>query len=329
MMFVLLTQVLVLLLLITISLRIWRLLAGKENSLVSRLFFLLTLTLLIVTFLAPDSQVGRSVIQLLAIFLRPLGLSILLLTIAAALITNGGIKNPAPNLILTALLILILSSTPVLAQWLALQVERVAVQTVQTDLCCGERAGAIVLLGRGTTQPKLPYRTQIQLTATGDRIPYTAELYRERLARLVIIAAGDRHELIHPTNEAKDIQKLLIYMGVLPNDILLATESHTIREEALEVKDIMEKRLLGRTIILVTSALEMRRAALTFTQVGFKVIPAPTNFSTFIPYGQRKDRVSFQDFAPNADALVLSTRVVDEYLATFYYFLRGWMAPSL
>ena len=153
-MFVLLTQILVLLLIITISFRIWKLLAGKENSLVSRLFFLLTLTLLLVAFVSPDSSVGTAVFQLLAIFLRPLGLSILLLTIAAALITNGGIKTPAPNLILTALLILILSSTPVLSQWLALQVERVAVQTVQEDLCCGERAGAIVLLAENLSGPK-------------------------------------------------------------------------------------------------------------------------------------------------------------------------------
>ncbi|MGC9526823.1 MAG: YdcF family protein [Limnospira sp.] len=328
-MFVLLTQVLVLLLLITISFRIWKLLAGKENSLVSRLFFLLTLTLLIVAFVAPDSSVGMAVFQLLAIFLRPLGLSILLLTIAAALITNGGIKSPAPNLILTALLILILSSTPVLAQWLALQVERVAVETVQNDLCCGERAGAIVLLGRGTTEPKLPNRTQIELTDKGDRIPYTAELYREGFAARVIVAAGDRHELVHPTNEAKDIRQLLIYMGVLPEDLILVTDAHTMREEALAVQQIMEQKGLGRAVILVTSALETRRAALTFTNVGLKVIPAPTNFFTFIPSGKRKRRVSFEDFAPNADALVLTTKVVDEYLVSFYYFLRGWLAPSL
>ena len=35
------------------------------------------------------------------------------------------------------------------------------------------------------------------------------------------------------------------------------------------------------------------------------------------------------DFAPSAEALLLTTRVLDEYFQTFYYFLRGWLAPTI
>lgn len=91
----------------------------------------------------------------------------------------------------------------------------------------------------------------------------------------------------------------------------------------------MKDRGLGRTVVLVTSALEMRRASLAFAEAGFKVIPAPTNFNTFTREGKQSYRVSGADFAPSAEALLLTTKVFEEYLITFYYFIRGWLAPSL
>ncbi|MGL5081177.1 MAG: YdcF family protein [Microcoleaceae cyanobacterium] len=329
-MFVQLTRLLLLLLIGTIIFRLWKLLVGgKDSNLVSRLWFILGLFLLMVAFTAPDSPIGQVVLEILAVFIKPLGLSILLLIIACTQITKDGIRNPAPNLILTSLLILILSSTPFVAQWLAFQLEQTALTAIQPDLCCGEKAGAIVLLGRGTTEPKLPYRSQIQLTRSGDRIPYTAQLYRDRFAPNVIVSAGPRKELFQPTNEAEDVKRLLVYMGVSSGDIVVEPHGSSVSESVRQVKKIMKEQNLGRTVVLVTSALEIRRASLAFADAGFKVIPAPTNFNTFVRQDKQKHRVSGADFAPSAEALLLTTRVFEEYLITFYYFVRGWLAPSI
>ncbi|MGF1494801.1 MAG: YdcF family protein [Microcoleaceae cyanobacterium] len=328
-MFVQLTRLLLLLLIGTIIFRLWKLLVGKDGSLVSRLWFILGLFLLAVAFTAPDSPVGLAVLEFIAVFLKPLGLSILLLIIACTQITKKEAKNPAPNLILTALLILILSSTPFVAEWLAYQLEQNALTAIQPDLCCGETAGAIVLLGNGTTEPKLPYRTQIQLTQSGDRIPYAAQLYRKDYAPRVIVSAGPRRELFNPTNEAEDVKQLLVYMGVPSGNIVVEPHSSSVSHSVKEVKKLMKNNSLGRTIVLVTSALEMRRASLAFAEAGFKVIPAPTNFSTFVAKGKTRGRVSGASFAPSAEALLLTTKVFEEYLITFYYFVRGWLAPSI
>ncbi len=328
-MFVQLTRLLLLLLIGTIIFRLWRLLVSKEGNLVGRLWFLLAVFLLLIAFTAPDSPIGLAILSVLSIFVKPLGLSILLLILAAAQINKGGISNPGPNLILTALLILILSSMPFVAQWLALQLERTAIESVQTGLCCEERAEAIVLLGSGTTEPRLPYTSQVQLTRIGDRIPFAANLYKEGLAPVMIVSAGSRNEYLQPVVEADYIARLLLGMGVPARAIVKDTSTGTLYDSAIAIQQIARQRNLGRAIILVTSALEMRRASLTFTQVGFKVIPAPTNFAAPLQNTQYQRRVSSKDFFPSPEALLLTTDVVEEYLITFYYFIRGWLAPSI
>jgi len=85
-----------------------------------------------------------------------------------------------------------------------------------------------------------------------------------------------------------------------------------------------------RKVLLVTSAIQMRRASLAFADVGIQVVPRATDFYTFQPTagGKSRLRIDVADFLPSAEALVTTTRVFDEYFGSFYYFLRGWLAPS-
>ena len=136
------------------------------------------------------------------------------------LITNGGIKNPAPTLIFVAVLILIISSTPVVAFWLAQQTEKEAYQAIKLSACCREQAPAIVLLGWGTTQPQLPDRNAIQVTDISNRLPYAATLYRNQLAPLIIVSAGPRPELEGHFIEGEDINKILVNSLTVPPDTL-------------------------------------------------------------------------------------------------------------
>ncbi|MEG4288216.1 YdcF family protein [Microcoleus sp. C2C3] len=282
---------------------------------------------MILAFFAPDTPVGAAIFGLIAFFFKPLGFSITLLVIASALITNGGIRNPAPRMILAALLVLILSSMPVVAFWFAEQAERdAAARTV----CCDETAAAIVLLGKGTTQPHIPNRVGIQLTDTGNRLPYAAVLYNKKVAPLVIVTAGPRPELEGYVGEAKDIETLLANnMGVPRSSIVLDNNGSNIRTSAEEVRKILDSRGAGRKVILVTSAMQMRRASLTFAHMGMQVIPRATDFYTFQPTagGTSRLRLDAGDFLPNAEALLTTTRVFDEYFGSVYYYLRGWQAP--
>ena len=306
----------------------WDQSGGKDNPLLDRLRVLLLISLLFLAFFAPDTPVGAAIFGLIAFFFKPLGFSITLLVIASALITNGGIRNPAPRMILAALLVLILSSMPVVAYWFADQAERDA--AARTTVCCDETAAAIVLLGKGTTNNHNANREAIQLTDTGNRLPYAAVLYKKELAPLVIVSAGPRADLQNYTGEAKDIKTLLASnMGVPSNSIVLDDNGRNIRTSAEEVRKILDSRGVGRKVILVTSAIQMRRASLAFANMGIQVIPRATDFYTYQPVsgGKTRLRLDAADFLPSAEALVTTTRVFDEYFGSVYYYLRGWQAP--
>jgi uncharacterized SAM-binding protein YcdF (DUF218 family) len=323
----LLARILFLFLLFSLLRSWWEQSGGKDNPLLDRLRVLLLISLLILAFFAPDTPVGAAIFGLVAFFFTPLGFSLTLLVIASALITNGGIRNPAPRMILAALLVLILSSMPVVAYWFAEQAERdAAARTV----CCDETAAAIVLLGKGTTKPHIPNRVAIQLTDTGNRLPYAAVLYRKQLAPMVIVTAGPRPELEGYVGEAKDIETLLANnMGVPRSSIVIDDNGSNIRTSAEEVRKILDSRGLGRKVILVTSAMQMRRASLTFAHMGMQVIPRATDFYTFqsTARGTSRLRLDAGDFLPSAEALLTTTRVFEEYYGSFYYYLRGWQAP--
>ncbi|NEO58243.1 MAG: YdcF family protein [Okeania sp. SIO3B5] len=327
-MLIILTRIVFLILLICIIKSLWDSTDGDKKNLISKLLLVFSIILLILAFYAPDSPVGAAVFRFLAFAFKPLGFSIILLIYATTLISGGGIKSPAPTLIITALIVLIISSSPVFAVWAAQQAEEDAIELVSVSACCDEKADAIVLLGQGTTQPVIPDRIQIQLTKTAERIIYASQLYKKGLAPYIIVSAGPRIGDDKSTVEAVDIKKILVELGVPGGAIILEADGRTVHESAIETREILDARGLDTAVILVTSAVNIRRASLTFTDIGMRVIPAPTDFNTVNPYEDSSYRFVLADFLPNAQALLLTTEVWEEYLALFYYFLRGWLAPG-
>jgi len=327
---IIITRLIILFVFIALLVNAWKMTGGKENALIERLIVLLFPVICILGFFAPDTPVGGAIFSVFSFIFTPLGLGILLLVGSMTLITNGGIKNPAPTLIFVAVLILIISSTPVVAFWLAQQTEKEAYQAIKLSACCREQAPAIVLLGWGTTQPQLPDRNSIQVTDISNRLPYAATLYRNQLAPLIIVSAGPRPELEGHFIEGEDIKKILVNsLNVPPDNIIVENQSLDIHTSAEEVKKILKYRRLPLKVILVTSALEIRRATSTFNGVGIKVLPKATDFYSFQTDDKIKRRIRGYDFFPSAEALLITTKVIDEYLASFYYLLRGWLAPTI
>jgi uncharacterized SAM-binding protein YcdF (DUF218 family) len=85
----------------------------------------------------------------------------------------------------------------------------------------------------------------------------------------------------------------------------------------------LSRRLLNttgvRSIYLVTHAWHMPRAKLAFEHAGFKVIPAPTGFTTGY-------RLTVLDFMPSAYALYKSSRFMHEVLGSIWYRLKFQVA---
>lgn len=324
-MFLLLTQVLLWLLLTVLLYNL--LLKVIPKTYLTLLGGLFLFTIIVLSFFFPTDPLVSSAWRVLSFPLTPVGATILLLAVAL----NQGLKKR--NQVVSALLILLLSSTPFFANLLARGLELGEARTVPA----AQTAGAIVVLGRGTTQSNTPPRTQIQLTDTGDRILYAAQLYRQQVSLgsnpLVIVSAGPRAELQGraQANEANDIATLLAQMGVPRSRIVVEPKGTDLRTSAIATDDILRNRGLGGTrVIVVTSALESGLARQTFANMGLRVVSRPTDFYTSQPNAGGNIPFRFPDsFIPSVESLTLTTRIVQTFLLQIYYYLRGWLAPTV
>ncbi|HEY9703944.1 MAG TPA: YdcF family protein [Allocoleopsis sp.] len=304
----------------------------------TKIGFIVVCILIAVVFFNPYSNiVFLSISNVLSFPFQPIGLALLLLAVGSRYIK----KDLGQQLVWVSLVILLLSSIPFIAYKLAYQAELEAVQfTAQiqkTYKIAEEKPKAIVVLAQGTTKPNIAYRPQIELTDTGDRLLYTAQLYtqevKDKNTPLIIVSAGLRPELsgnVNKINEGQDVAKFLGKFDIPVSQILLDDNGIDFNKSASGVKKILNsKKLEDDPVFLVSSAYHIKRAYLTFANQGIKSIPKPCNFYTIQQKSNPSRTIIINDFLPSADALLLTNRIIQEYLTSIYYFIRGWLTPNL
>src|SRR5215475_10089654 len=123
--------------------------------------------------------------KLLPIFIYPLGLSLLLLaaSMAGALLCFRRLKIFAFT---GAVLILWLSSTPLVAEWAASSLER---QYPPKPMLETQTAEVAIVLGGAVGQP-LPPRVEAGLSAASDRVLHAARLYKAGKVKRILVTAG-------------------------------------------------------------------------------------------------------------------------------------------
>jgi uncharacterized SAM-binding protein YcdF (DUF218 family) len=118
--------------------------------------------------------------------------------------------------------------------------------------------------------------------------------------------------------EATVVAELLGEWGVPESALLLETESRNTRENCLGARSILAEHGV-EDVLLVTSALHMRRALATCASVGIRARPAPTDILVIdVP-------ASFQDWIPSASALEGTSQALREIYAFEVYRWRGWL----
>ena len=195
----------------------------------------------------------------------------------------------------------------------------------------------------------------LQLTEQGDRILEAARIFNSERGNnpVLIISAGRRTDRMEKKDEKKeniseaaDISRLLqSQFGIPGTAIIQDNDSRTVIEAAQNVRKILETRNIryGNQIMVVTSAIEASRTALTFAREiapdgqGVTIISRPTDFYTVPPAASLANRAKnadliernfmVSDLMPNVDSLQLSTKVISEAMTSLYYFLRGWIRP--
>jgi uncharacterized SAM-binding protein YcdF (DUF218 family) len=342
-MFELLTRVLLWLLVITI---VWYVfIRFIPRTYLTWLGGLIVFVFVVLAFFEPGSRVVSSVWSILSFPLKPLGLAIFLLLNSL----KEGTKKVAGNQVVAALIILFLSSMPIVAYWLAGQAQGaiVDIRDERFRPAIIPAVPAIVVLGEGISPADPSFRSRVQVgnTETGfsnaitSRIFYAGELYTEQVANgnnpLVIISIGPQLNtpgVLNDQTAAIVVGEMALSAGIPIEKILLETEGNDLYTTAVEIVNALTARGISigteADILLVAPILNTSRAVSTFASLGVGAVTRPTDqFAFQLNGGQLVANIA--DLLPSVDALTLTTRVVEEYLTAVYYFLRGWLGNPL
>lgn len=314
--------------------------------------------LMVLAFLDPTNRTIGILWSIISFPLRPLGLVILLLAYGARLGVNKIDGSPA----VAALIILLITSLPITAYLLTAQTEQQSVVDAINRREIVRDVQAIVVLGDSPLPSDANYRIRTQLsnaangvsTSLQTRLLYAVQLYADAGTNpSVIVSTGPQPpQLTGATSETDAVTAFLVSNGIPADRVRIDTEGVDPRSSAIAVRrlfagpgadcelfatcpdgnvqQVPNPTLAGPRIpiILVSPALSIRRATSTFTNVNFTVTPRPSEFYVF-QFQRGLEFASLTDLVPNAEALAVTSRVIDEYLATVYYFLRGWLADPL
>ena len=179
-------------------------------------------------------------------------------------------------------------------------------------------ASAILLLGGGTSAA-IPPRLTVDLGPAADRVLYTARLFRAGKAPLVVVSGGSVDWLPEGSQGAPGMVSLLVEWGVPVEAMLIEAESRNTYENTQNSARLLAERGV-EDVLLVTSAMHMRRALACCRSAGLRCHPAPTDFNII-----ERDSAGILDWMPDSQALDGSSKAIREWVGYLVYAMRGWI----
>jgi uncharacterized SAM-binding protein YcdF (DUF218 family) len=201
-----------------------------------------------------------------------------------------------------AVLVLVMGSTPAVSRLLQSGLEG---QPQAQSARAYARADAIVVLGGGELLDEVDASDCKSPRATGTRLCFGRSLYQARRAPIILLSGGD--------GEAAQMAADLAQQGMPRADMLTENRSHDTYENALYSARIL-RQIGARRILLVTSAIHMRRAAACFRKQGIEVIQAPAPLPDDVPGFWHSRKM----------ALDRCRHCLHEYFGLWLYRICGW-----
>lgn len=164
-------------------------------------------------------------------------------------------------------------------------------------------AEVAVVLGGAVAGAQPPMRPDHDLTSAADRVWHAARLYHAGKVRHVLLSGGASRA--GQPAESLAMERFLLDLGVPAAVVWREEVSVNTATKTSESARLLRARGVG-TIVLVTSALHMRRARANFERTGLVVHPAPTDFEVV------DEPFELNRLLPDAGALEGSARAFKE-----------------
>jgi len=174
-----------------------------------------------------------------------------------------------------------------------------------------EKPSAIVVLTSGVkdlSNLNLPPQPS---EMTVSRLAYAMALFRQYPDLPLVICGGSGNPARPDLSEAKALARMAVEAGIPERSIIVEDRSFNTWEGAVQVSKILDGG--HGKILLVTSAWHMARSVRFFTEAGFSVIPAPTD------YKGGAIEISLYSLIPSAENLRTSSTACYEYLSRMRY----------
>ena len=156
----------------------------------------------------------------------------------------------------------------------------------------------------------------INFNASGDRLISAIELYNIGKIKKIIISGGNGELVNDGMKEAEWSKDYLIRMGVKNKDILLESKSRNTMENAQKTSELINVNLSER-LLLITSAVHMKRATFCFNKNNLTVESYPTDCT------ESNIILSFDYlFIPNIKALIKWEILIHELIGYFVYKIK-------
>jgi uncharacterized SAM-binding protein YcdF (DUF218 family) len=260
-------------------------------------------------------------IDLLKLYLRPSSTLTMLLVFAVGVVWlwwRPASRKPRWYL-LAALLFYWIASTPLGARPIAAVVGAGFGSLASRADASG--ADAVVVLGGGAKTYSVDGEIGGVLTPSSMlRALEAARVAKLIGARLVVVSGGAYQPAIQLRPESAMLRAAIVQAGV-PNAIVVEdVTSRTTREQAQQVKTILDARRVTR-FVLVTSPMHMRRALLVFRATGMAPVPSAAPI--------RSSHLAASPWLlPDDGSLTVFDESLYDIAALTYYWARGWMKPA-
>jgi uncharacterized SAM-binding protein YcdF (DUF218 family) len=227
----------------------------------------------------------------------------------AGLVLRARTPRVAVGSLVGGFAVLLLLSSPVVVDRMMAGLESSALNTYRPEVTYD----VVVLLG-GVVDVSGSTREQPAYGQNVDRLTRVFELLRQDKAKRVIISGGRLTEGL-PT-EAAFLQQQLIAWGIAPERIVAESSSMNTHENAVKSAALIRADQ-AQSVLLVTSAFHMPRAAGCFTAAGVTFDSLPVDY-------RMRDASRDGSMLPRAEYLGEATRVLRELVGRVVYRVLGY-----
>ena len=221
-----------------------------------------------------------------------------------------GILIKSKKISFAAILILILSSLPLISKKLTYYLEADYRPILVADI---NKADAIVVLGGMIGSIKTKNGYSYEFSDAVDRFISGIDLFKNKKGKFLVFTRGQLPWSVG-VPEGEYLKKKAIDFGISDENIILTEKVENTDQEAKAIKKLFPED--DKKIILVTSAYHMTRALIVFEAAEINVIAYPVDFKN------KSKNFTLMDLIPSANALSGTSFFVREMIGRTYYKLK-------